>query len=619
MLHLRPRAAARIGAAALLALTLLLAVAPGPAAAAPARPSPAPPRPTLTFSSYLGGTGDERAFDLGRDAAGNLYIYGTVRWGSLLNDGFRYSADAFVLKLTAGERRVGYVTYLGGGDDEFGGSMAVAADGSVYVTGLTTSYDMPLVRPLQAAHRGVGSDAFVAGLSPDGAVRFSTYLGGSQLEHGTAVALAPDGDLVLTGITESDDFPLVAARDSTRAHLDGFVARLAPDGQALRFSSYFGGGSWDYAQDVAVGGDGDIYLVGGTESADFPLVDALDGSLAFIDAFVARLSPDGRTIRYSTYLGGWQLEEAARVSVDAAGSAYVAGTTNSADFPTVSAAQGSGGGDVFDRDAFVSKLSPDGRSLAYSTYLGGRGAMEGLAALVVDAEGRATVAGYSDSEDFPLRDPLQATVFSKSCVPWCDEGFVTQLAATGDSFVFSTYYGGSGMDHIAGLALGAGGAVQLAGSTGSLDLPLVRPLRYAVRGYDDLLIAEIAPQPLAAAGRASGKGRVPSGADPERRAYFGFYALQSAPGGPVTGNLSFDDEAAHLRLRSSELISATRSGNTYSVSGRGKLNGAPVGFTLVIQDNGAPGSGRDTLKLRIDGGSAANATITGGEIKLAER
>ncbi|MFW6023352.1 MAG: SBBP repeat-containing protein, partial [Myxococcota bacterium] len=194
---------------------------------------------------------------------------------------------------------------------------------------------------------------------------------------------------------------------------------LEPGGDALAYATYLGGEGDDRAFGVAVDGDGAAYVAGYTDSTDFPTEGPLQGNYGGgeDDAFVAKLEPGGDALAYATYLGGEGFDQARAVAVDGQGAAYAAGSTDSTDFPTEGALQGSNAGY---RDAFVAKLEPDGDALAYATYLGGEN-YDFAWAVAADGDGAAYVAGSTASIDFPTEGALQGSKFGG------DDAFVAKI------------------------------------------------------------------------------------------------------------------------------------------------------------------------------------------------
>jgi hypothetical protein len=254
---------------------------------------------------------------------------------------------------------------------------------------------------------------------------------------------------------------------------------------AVAFSTFLGGIQWDEAMDVETDAAGATYVAGFTESVDARTIRAVRRRhRGIMDAYIAKLGPDGRTLAYATFLGGADLDVANALAVDRAGNAYVAGRTGSSDFPTRRALQSGLSGRRCQReprhdegepchDAFVAKLSPAG-TLVYSTYLGGSRNEEAIG-LAVDRRGRAFVAGNSDSLDLPTRRALQPRFRSSHCsstVPCPPDAFVAKLSADGRALVYATYLGGTKGDTAAGIAVDRAGAAYVAGVTRSADFPI---------------------------------------------------------------------------------------------------------------------------------------------------
>jgi hypothetical protein len=236
---------------------------------------------------------------------------------------------------------------------------------------------------------------------------YSTYLGGASTDHGAAIAVDSSGTVYVTGSTYSADFPVANAyQRSLAGGEDAFVTRLSSTGNSLLFSTYLGGsgGSVSYpetGQGIALDAAGDACVVGVTGSADFPVSNALQPALlGELDAFVAKVNSSGGLL-YSTYLGGSGIDIGNAIAVDASGAAYVAGYTYSTDFPVVGGFQTALGGGC---DAFLAKLSPNGASLLYATYLGGSGS-DTASGVAVDSGGNVYLTGWTFSSNFPVVSP----------------------------------------------------------------------------------------------------------------------------------------------------------------------------------------------------------------------
>ena len=385
-----------------------------------------------------------------------------------------------------------YSTYLGGSLGDYGQGIAVDSTGSVYVTGYTSSTDFPTVSAYQS--KNGFSNAFVAKFNASGnALVYATYLGGSKGEEGRAIAVDSAGDAYVTGWTFSSDFPTTNAIEATNrgAQQAGFVSKLNAAGDELIFSTYLTGtGSLNAPSAIALDSMANAYVSGDTNSVDFPISAAFQSSnTGRLNAFLTKLNPSGTTLVYSTYIGGSGADSAYTVAVDAAGSAYIAGSTNSSDFPIKNAFQtvnSAALSNPTNLTGFVSKFSPTGNELLYSTYLGGS-VSEEVHAIAVDASGNAYVAGETCSPDFPVVNAFQMTNRS-SCNTGGPNAFVTKLNGTGNALIYSTYLGGSGGgngiigDYAYGIAVDTAGNAYVGGLTQSSDFPLSGALQSTEAG-----------------------------------------------------------------------------------------------------------------------------------------
>lgn len=327
----------------------------------------------------------------------------------------------------------------------------------------------------------------------DPVLSYSTYLGGSDDDLGADIALDAGGNVYVTGETQSANFPKVGALQGTfnvgtcgspaAPCSEVFVSKLNAAGNALVYSTYLGGASDDSGKSIAVDSTGAVYVAGDTESTNFPTTNGAFqrtfGGTIF-DAFVAKLSPSGSALVYSTYLGGNQNDLAQGIAVDGGGNAYVTGSTFSTNFPTKNPVQATFGGRVF--DVFVTKVSPDGSMLVYSTYLGGGSSDEGQG-IAVDSAGNACVTGFTFSTQFPTSNALQPSKVGTN-----DEFadvFISKFTPAG-VFTYSTYLGGSNDDYAQGVAIDATGNCYLTGMTLSANFPTTNAIQVQPGGgtYD---------------------------------------------------------------------------------------------------------------------------------------
>jgi hypothetical protein len=309
------------------------------------------------LSTYFGGSLDEEANSIAVDADGAAYITGVVTSTDLpLNSAIDTSQnggqDAFVAKLQLTVYLIGdvrliltrdvYSTYLGGSGDDVGNAIAVDDDGAAYVTGSTVSNNFPTHAAFDATYNGnpgaPRTDAFVTKLGVTGAtLTYSTYLGAGGDDVGNAIVVDSTHAAYVTGLTGSNNFPLVAAFDSSLGGEDAFVTKLSPAGNTLVFSTFLGGGDTDEGRGIALDSDRNVYVTGSTQSSNFPIFAAFDETFngGFQDVFVTKFDASGGSLVYSTFIGGADRDEGRAIAVNASTrAAFVAGNTLSRNFPT---------------------------------------------------------------------------------------------------------------------------------------------------------------------------------------------------------------------------------------------------------------------------------------------
>jgi len=378
-----------------------------------------------------------------------------------------------------------YSTYLEGGLGgektvhlRGGESSAVAVDneGNAYITGSIPYIIFPgdCGQPEKCA---VYRYPFIAKLNPAAtALIYSTYVGGvdSSVSIGNSIAVDSAGDAYITGQTDATDFPVTPGAFQTACglgcdyHGNAFVAELNPTGSALVYSTYLGGSRTDGGAGIAVDSLGDAYVVGHTNSTDFPVTPGAfqttcGNPSSCGNAFVTEMNPTGSALIYSTFLGGSGTDAGTGIALDGAGNTYVTGSAGIG-FPTTSGAfQTKFGGNA---NAFVARLNATGSALVYSTYLGGSGGDAGNA-IAVDSSDHAYVTGITNSTDFPVTPGAYQTTCG-SCGDGFQTGsaFVAELNPMGSALVYSTYLGGSGEAYGAGIAVDSAGDAYVTGTAG---------------------------------------------------------------------------------------------------------------------------------------------------------
>ena len=509
----------------------------------------------ISYSSYLGGENNDRGHDIAADGDGNAYVVGWTESEAFptknaYQPGNNNDSDeAFVTKFNPDGSQLIWSTYLGGGISNSEGSpgdgaygVALDADRNVYVTGYTFSVDFPVQNAMQPHQSDAGccgfSDSFITKLNAAGnQLVFSTYFGGADGDDvGRGIAVDNNNNVYVVGYTDSFVFPttnpIQGEIDGRTTHFhngenfDAYLAKIDASGQFRVYSTYIGGNLNDVAVGVKVDREGNAYVTGWTESTQTPpLFPTTSGAFqtnpggngSTRDAFVTKVDAAGTQFLYSTFLGGNGTDTAWGIALGTDGSAYVTGYTNSGNltrdaatgpsqaitqdsFPTTANAFQKLNAGGF--DAFLTRLSPDGSSLIYSTYIGGAAnegdasnvclscaALVDGAAVAVDLLGNAYITGWTESTfvpappgpgsgpavapvNFPTKDAFQPNPGSSpgSSPPNSRDAFVSMFDTNksgNDSLVYSSFLGGSRQDEGEGIAVDPGGNVYVTGWTKS--------------------------------------------------------------------------------------------------------------------------------------------------------
>jgi len=461
--------------------------------------------PVLVYSSFLGGAGTDKGWDIAVDTNGCVYVTGETASANFPTNNAQYPTnggglrDVFVAKVGAEGTNLLYSTYLGGNGDDAGFGIALDGAGNVYLTGVTASPNFPIIGNVISSNlHGTPSlglypyDAFVVKLDATGSnLLYSTFIGGTQPDGGNAIAIDGAGQVYVTGVTGSADFPTNGTtRAFAGATYDAFLLKLTTTSTNLIYSSYLGGAGDDYGFGVAVDSAGRAVVVGLTTSAlNFPIANAFQTNFAGgpYDVFITKFSPDGATLLFSTYLGGDGDDRARRVALDNLGNICLAGFTSSLNFPTNNALYPANSGSF---DAFVVKLDPSGTNLIYSTYIGGVLDDEAWG-LAVDTNGNVYVVGKTASPDFPAVNAYQSTLRG------LEDAFVAKLNSNGTALDYSTSLGGVLTDDGYGIAVDPAGNAYITGLTGSPDFPVYPATNGAGSvfvGFSDAFVAKLFPR-----------------------------------------------------------------------------------------------------------------------------
>lgn len=427
--------------------------------------------PILTFSAYIGGSSIDNGWGVAVDASGNVWVTGETLSPGLptTHDALRPKyqggnylfGDGFVAKFANGTTNLSYLTYLGGSGEDAAFAIAVDPSGAAFVTGYTDSPNFPVfpanayqhhIRGINLNPQGVYPiDAFVTKLNADGTIAYSTYLGGQGRDVGLGIAVDNLSRAYVTGMTESPNFP-------TKNALRGFY-------RSVLFA---------YPTNV----NGQITYAVGNYLTNY------DGSIfkGNADAFVTRINAGGTGLEYSTFLGGGNEAIGQGIAVDTNYCAYVVGMTTSASFPVTNAIAynlRSQPNSTLVADGFISKLSPDGSNLVYSTYLGANG-RDVATAVALDPLLNAYVTGFTYSTNFPVT----LTNFAQWTNPTNlnSDVFVTRFNPDGSitNGGYSVVFGGRRNDQGLGIAVDANQFAYIVGFTAShtnfADIPTNAPM-----------------------------------------------------------------------------------------------------------------------------------------------
>ncbi len=389
-----------------------------------------------------------------------------------------------------------FSTFLGGSRSDFPYAAVLGPKGDLYVAGTTQSYDFPGTdpdSPRPGKPRG-GKVAFVSKINPEQwTIAYSIYLGGSG-ESDIAIEIQVDAfdRPTLTGITDSADFPVTEnAFQATHGggRTDIFITRFSASGDQLEASTFLGGSSIDLDGCVAFGNDGALWIAGGTQSEDFPSRSPLQPSnQGDYDAFVAELSPDFSELLFSTYLGGAFSDGASACMVNRQGNLVLAGSTSSRDFPTRVPATPDQ-----QPDPFVLEIGGHPRQIYSSMFFGGV-ADDLLTDMTLDADDFVYAVGQTMSFDFPTtKNALRPR---RTGIPTFEAGFVTKLNLTSETLEYSTYLSGDppGGDYPGEIVVDTDGYAYISGETGTRSFPSVRALQPSYGGHiSDAFVSKLDP------------------------------------------------------------------------------------------------------------------------------
>ena len=403
--------------------------------------------PTIVYSTYLGGSGDDSGSSIAIDNQGNTYVAGNTSSNNFPTRNPPYPntaglADMFITKIDAAGANILYSTYIGGSGIDRADGIAVDSSGNAYIVGRvdSTSTNFPgTAGSFSPTYRGGDFDGVVLKLNAQGNnLIYCGFLGGEENDSVEGIAVDSGGVAYVTGGTKSNSFPVtVGAYQGTRAgDTDAFLTKINAAGSALLYSTFIGGAGTDRGSGVVIDGAGIAYIAGYGASPDFPTENPFQAGFGgSFDAFIAKFDTTAsgiNSIVFCSYLGGVGDDKAFGIAIDSSASnVYVVGQTSSNNFPVLNPAQPASGGSF---DAFITKISSSG-SKVYATYFGGSGDDRGTGIAV--SSGGVYITGFTSSTNLPVVTPLQLTNGGGF------DAFVAKLNPAGNAFIYATYLGGN--------------------------------------------------------------------------------------------------------------------------------------------------------------------------------
>ncbi|MHA2245331.1 MAG: hypothetical protein ACXADY_10230 [Candidatus Hodarchaeales archaeon] len=411
----------------------------------------------LLFSTFIGGSADESHFysidnweskiAIAVDSSDNIIVHGPTHSpdfpvtlgaydetynGALVDSELIHTGDMFVLKLAENGSDILFSTYLGGSDaEENAQNVVVDESDNIYLSGFTRSIDFPITpNALNATNNGIW-DAFISKLATNGSsLLYSTYFGGSMHERGMCIEIDTENNMYIGGETFSSNLPTTpnAFDPVGKSEGDGFVAKISADGLELLYATYVSGSGSEKVDDIALDESNNMYLTGNTISSDFEATfNAYDKTInGESDGFIIKITPNGDLI-YSTFIGGSDVDGYEKFLLDNDNDFYLLGFSSSNNYPTTSNAYAlthSG-----DYDLILTKMSSDGSSLLYSSYLGGSSYepslwqedrnWENIPDFLLVNENSVVIVGTTTSTDYPVtNNALNKTLsgYSDVCV-----------------------------------------------------------------------------------------------------------------------------------------------------------------------------------------------------------
>lgn len=448
----------------------------------------------LVFSTYIGGSGIDRATDVKILNNSSIYVAGVTYSSNFptlrgaYQSAIKASSDAFISKFNSTGDTLLASTFFGGNDLDYCSSINIDNSGHIFMTGWTSSTDFPVSANAYKRTIAGAQDCFIAKFDSNlTSLLASTLIGGSGYDYSNCIQSDNSGNPVIAGYTMSSNFPVdsSAFQKAMRGTQNSFISKFNADLSRLISSTYFGGSSSDYIYGLLVKNN-NIYICGSTQSTNFPIVSpAYDTTYnGNMDCFISKLNPTCSTLLRSTYFGGSSYDIAYSLTADSLNNIIVAGNTSSTNFPVSSDAYRTSS--AGNNDAFVLKLDSNLTNLAFSTLLGG-GSDDYATSVNVDANDNIYIVGYTSSSNFPVTNhPIQQTRSGAS------DFYIAKFNSYGTNLLYSSYFGGTATETTPVSVLSADSSLIIAGITNSVDIPVSdRAFQRTEGGVDDAILFKI--------------------------------------------------------------------------------------------------------------------------------
>jgi hypothetical protein len=439
---------------------------------------------SIQFSTLLGGSGEDGTGRVTLDSSGNIILGSIARSQDFpvinaYQPVMNGSEDGVIIKFSSDGQKLLFSTFFGGSNGEYIYTVAVDSEDNIIVAGTTDSSDFPTKNAINANKSASARDVFLAKFSPDGQeLLFSTFICGT-VNWVVDIGIDTSDNIILAGSTDTEELLATTnAYQPTKNNLtDAFITKISGDGQTVLFSTYLGGNQFENIRSMTLDSENNIIISGYTSSVDFPIEHYINNkSISTYDNYISKVSSDGRELLFSSYFGGNRQWGLTELTVDRNDNILFVGETNSVAFPVVNAYQSVYGGG--ETDGFVAKLDGKGYSIYFSTFLGGNG-YDGVHGVVVDNNGDLIITGTTMSSNFPTLNEYQS--YSGN-----HDVFIFKMDSNGYTHNFATFFGGIGSDYSFGITVDSRtNSIIMFGHTSSVSgFPLINSYQDDYKGGD---------------------------------------------------------------------------------------------------------------------------------------